>query len=82
MIIGEAASHLPPEMTGTAPDISWRGIKATRNVLVYAYFRVDLDLVWTVVEEDLEPLRAFVANLLDPQDERPSDATEPADGTH
>ena len=36
-----------------------------RDILVHAYFGVDLDLVWDVVETKIPPLRAAVRRLLD-----------------
>ena len=36
-----------------------------RNIVVHAYFKVDLDEVWGVVERDIPVLKAQVAAILD-----------------
>jgi uncharacterized protein with HEPN domain len=36
-----------------------------RNILVHEYFDVDLDLVWSVVENDLPPLKRTLTAALE-----------------
>ena len=62
-IIGEAAARLDP--TGeAAQSLPMTSIVGMRNVLVHGYFQIDDDLVWTVVERDLDPLEARLRKLL------------------
>lgn len=35
-----------------------------RNVLIHAYFGVDLSAVWGTIQEDLPPLKAQLAGIL------------------
>jgi uncharacterized protein with HEPN domain len=64
-IIGEAVKQLPADLRAEAPDIEWAKIAGLRDVLIHAYFGVDLDIVWDIVchkVPDLEPrLRALLA---------------------
>lgn len=59
-IIGEAAAHLPDEVTARHTHLPWRGIKGMRLWLDHEYHRVDTDVVWTTVDEDLPALAAAV----------------------
>ena len=52
-IIGEAARHLPAEMTEKAPVIQWPKIMGLRNILTHEYFGVNLAIVWDVVQHNL-----------------------------
>jgi uncharacterized protein with HEPN domain len=63
-IIGEAVKQLSSETTARAPDVPWRLIAGTRDRLIHAYFAVNLDAVWAMVEQDLPPLRNQVEQLL------------------
>lgn len=63
-IIGEAVKQLSSETTARAPDVPWRLIAGTRDRLIHAYFAVNLDAVWAMVEQDLPPLRREVEQLL------------------
>lgn len=64
-IIGEAVKNLSPELIDRAPGVPWRLIAGARDRLVHAYFKVDLDMVWVMVEHDLPHLRTNVLGLLD-----------------
>jgi uncharacterized protein with HEPN domain len=55
-IIGEAANHLPAEITDAHPEIAWPQIRGFRNTLVHQYFGVDVDIVRDVIETYLPPL--------------------------
>lgn len=63
-IIGEAASTLSESLMGRSLDIPWAEIVAFRNILVHEYFRVNLELVWRIVEQDLPDLKVRVEALL------------------
>lgn len=63
-VIGEAVKNLSAELTGSAPGVPWRSIAGSRDRLIHAYFKVDLEMVWAMVEHDLPTLRADVQRLL------------------
>lgn len=63
-IIGEAAKRISDPLKQSAADLPWREIAATRDRLIHGYFSVKLDIVWNVVERDLEALKRRVAQLL------------------
>jgi uncharacterized protein with HEPN domain len=55
-VIGEAANCLSESTRESAPEIPWHEIIAMRNRLIHGYFAVDLDILWTVVHDDLPAL--------------------------
>ncbi|GAB3801009.1 DUF86 domain-containing protein [Humibacter antri] len=57
-VIGEAANHLPPSITGAHPEIPWPAIVEMRSIVVHEYFNVDTEIVTTVLDRDLVPLAA------------------------
>lgn len=59
-IIGEAAVHLTPGAMTRLPRLPWQDIVGMRHRLVHDYPHVSLDKVWSVVQEDLEPLIAAI----------------------
>lgn len=62
-IIGEAARHLSDNLLKASSQIEWRAVKAMRNFLIHEYFNVDLDLVWQVVNTDLEKMKRVLTAL-------------------
>jgi uncharacterized protein with HEPN domain len=65
-VIGEAVTQLSDEFRARHDDIPWRAIAAMRHALVHAYFRVDLDEVWSAVKNDLPGLKSRIQELLRP----------------
>lgn len=52
-IIGEAVKHIPEEIKQEYPSIPWRKIAGTRDVIIHAYFGVDLNVIWKTANERL-----------------------------
>ena len=63
-IIGEATANLSEDARVRAPNIPWRNVIGMRNILVHAYFQVDWQEIWNVVERDLAPLKLGIRELL------------------
>jgi len=63
-IIGEAANRVSAELKTAHPEVPWRGVIATRNVVAHGYDRVRLDIVWRVIEDDLRSLREQLTAIL------------------
>jgi uncharacterized protein with HEPN domain len=65
--IGEAVNQLPEEMKERYPDISWRDIVDFRNLLAHRYWRIDLNVVWVILqpEGDFNALKVVVQKLLE-----------------
>lgn len=64
-LIGEAAAHVPAEVRLAAPDVPWRMVIAVRNRLIHGYLGIDDDTLWSIVRDDLRPLREGLTKLLD-----------------
>jgi uncharacterized protein with HEPN domain len=55
-VIGEAARSVSQEAAAAMADVQWRRIRGMRNFLVYEYWDVDQQIVWSTVREDLPRL--------------------------
>ena len=55
-IIGEAANRIDPDYRTINPEIEWKRIRGFRNRIVHDYFGIDYDIVWSIVENDLDDL--------------------------
>lgn len=56
-IIGEAANRMPEEIRDRFNQIDWHRIRGFRNRIVHDYMGVDLNIVWKILEGDLENYR-------------------------
>lgn len=57
-VIGEAAKKLPPEAKQRCPEIA-----GLRDILIHAYFGIDLEIVWDIVTNKLPELKAALQRL-------------------
>jgi len=63
-IIGEATRGVTEVTKLAHPEVPWREMSDMRNKVIHDYFRVDVDVVWDVVENDLPGLRSQMEALL------------------
>ena len=66
-IIGEAAtqiSRMAPEFIAQHPELPWSEMRRMRNIVVHAYFAVNLNILRQTVHEDLPVLKQQIDELL------------------
>lgn len=66
-IIGEATKRLSKDFREHHPTIPWKEIAGMRDVITHDYDEVDLDEVWTVINENLPQLLAYIEPLTLPE---------------
>jgi uncharacterized protein with HEPN domain len=62
--ICEAAKKLGSLAEELCPGIRWHGIRGFGNFLRHEYDGIELDLLWTMVQRDLPPLKTAVESAL------------------
>ena len=63
-IIGKAVKNIPEEFRKKYLEVEWKKIAGTRDVIIHAYFGIDLDLMWKVIEEDIPELKKQIEKIL------------------
>lgn len=64
MVIGEAAYHLSKAFKQKYNETDWTQITKMRHNLVHGYYQVDPEVVWSVIQDDLSPLREQVTRYI------------------
>jgi len=64
IIIGEAANQISDDFQEQHHDIPWSAMIGTRNIIVHGYDQVKLEIVWKILQRDLEHLKAEVMKVL------------------
>ncbi len=62
-IIGEASNRIPEEFKIDHPEIPWRQLIGLRNRIIHEYFGVDLDIIWDIIQNDLEDCLEWIENI-------------------
>ncbi len=63
-IIGEASNKLSSEIKKKYPEIEWSAMIGFRNIIVHAYFSLNLKTVWSAARRRVEPLAQQVGAIL------------------
>lgn len=63
-IIGEAVKNIPDDIRQTKPEIEWKKVARFRDIVVHHYFKVDLEVVWDIVQNRLPELKTAVSEML------------------
>lgn len=64
IIVGEATRLIPKTIRDQYSNIPWAGIVGLRDIVTHEYFRVNLELVWDIIQNKLPGLRETVNQIL------------------
>ena len=64
IIIGEAANQITDEFQEKYSTLPWSSMIGTRNIIVHGYEQVKLQIVWEILQRDLEALKHEIAKIL------------------
>jgi len=67
-IIGEAANRIDPDFRTKNPEIEWNRIRGFRNRIVHDYFGIDSEIVWEIIESNLDELIEWLEVLVNNAD--------------
>lgn len=63
-IIGEATKRLTMAVRDQYPAIPWKSMAGLRDTLIHVYDRVDLTVVWRIIQEEIPILLIQVSAIL------------------
>jgi len=64
-IIGEASYKITKEFKAKHPEIEWRVIINLRHVLVHGYYKIKQEVIWDIIQKDLQPLKEQIQMIYD-----------------
>lgn len=63
-VVGEATKRLSQEFRETHPHVPWSQAAGMRDIIAHHYDRIDLDVVWNVIQQSIPELLELIAPLL------------------
>lgn len=64
-VMGEAAKRLDDEFRAQFPQVEWRKMAATRDVMIHHYFGIDYEIVWDIIHSKLPLLEMQLQEILE-----------------
>lgn len=62
--IGELTTHFTDEFKNTYSKIPWNQIKALRNIVAHSYGKIDKEILWETLEQDIPVLNKYCLQIL------------------
>ncbi|MAE43327.1 hypothetical protein CMO93_06130 [Candidatus Woesearchaeota archaeon] len=62
-VIGEAAKNIPKNFRKQYKETEWKKIAGLRDIIIHAYFKINLDIIWRIIKEDLPILKKQIADI-------------------
>ncbi len=67
-IMGEATKRLSREFREQHSEVPWDDVAGMRDIIAHQYDRVDLDIVWQVIQRNIPELLYMITPLLPVQE--------------
>ena len=64
-VMGEIVKRLSPELLAQHPEIHWSQLAGFRDFLIHNYAKVNLNIVWQSVVDDIPAIRQAVVAILE-----------------
>jgi len=70
-IIGEAVRAIPKNVRQKYPKVEWNKISGLRDILIHRYFRLDLSILWNIVQNQIPELKEKIQGILKKESKNP-----------
>ena len=64
-IAGEAVKNVPEDVRSRFPKVPWRVMAGLRDVLIHAYFGVNLEVVWKTTTERIPEVMPLLRDAVE-----------------
>jgi len=65
VVIGEVVEKISRQVQDHFPEVPWSQIKSLRNIIAHAYFGVDAEEVWQIIQNDVPVFKIEIRRILE-----------------
>jgi uncharacterized protein with HEPN domain len=65
-LLGEASKQIPAEVRQLNSEVPWRRISGLRDLLAHAYFGLEEDTIWQIIQTSIPDLQTKLFNVKSP----------------
>lgn len=62
-VIGEATANIPQSVRVKYDEIPWKRMVGLRNIIIHAYFHVDLMIIWQIIRVNLPEVYPLIEQI-------------------
>ncbi len=62
-IIGESVKNIPLEIKDRYSQIEWRKIAGLRDIIAHAYFTIDREIIWDIIQNKIADLQEVIQKI-------------------
>ncbi len=64
-VIGEAVTNIQSRVKEKYPKVEWKEIAGFRIVVAHTYFKINWDIVWDIIKNELPKLKEDIQEILE-----------------
>jgi len=64
IVVGEATKRLSSSFRSQHPEVFWKDIAGMRDVVAHQYDRIDIEILWRVIQQDVPELLSSLEAML------------------
>ena len=64
IIIGEAVKNIPEDIKIINSEIEWKKIAGLRDILIHSYFKINLRIIWDIINNKIPKLKIQLLKLI------------------
>jgi uncharacterized protein with HEPN domain len=62
-LLGEASKQIPEDVRQLNSEVPWRRISGLRDLLAHAYFGLEEDTIWQIIQTSIPDLQTKLFNV-------------------
>lgn len=64
IIISEAVKNIPEDIKIINSEIEWKKIAGLRDILIHSYFKINLRIIWDIINNKIPKLKIQLLKLI------------------